>query len=98
MKKAARLRAFRFLSFFKQVRQAQPRYQDVGPRLTAVMDPDRSSSRAPTADIRSFWCSASTGFILGMLLWIGARELGIRAIPLLRSSHLILGAGLAGKE
>jgi uncharacterized SAM-binding protein YcdF (DUF218 family) len=31
-----------------------------------------------------------------MLLWIGARDLGIRAVPLLRSSHLILAAGFAG--
>jgi uncharacterized SAM-binding protein YcdF (DUF218 family) len=31
-----------------------------------------------------------------MLLWIGARELGVRAIPFLRTSHFILAAGALG--
>ena len=45
---------------------------------------------------RAPWRSAATGFILGVLLWLGARELGLRAIPGGANSHLPLLSGLVG--
>src|SRR5689334_9744433 len=42
------------------------------------------------------WRAAASGFILGVLLWIGARELGIRGIPFFRPWHLFLAAGILG--
>jgi uncharacterized SAM-binding protein YcdF (DUF218 family) len=53
-------------------------------------------NRQATASNRTAWRGAIAGMILGMLIWISARELGVQAIPILRSSHLILAAALAG--
>ncbi|HLK61434.1 MAG TPA: YdcF family protein [Chthonomonadaceae bacterium] len=40
------------------------------------------------------WGFAAFGFILGVLIWIGALRLGIDAIPDLRSPHIVLLVGL----
>ena len=42
------------------------------------------------------WRAAAAGFILGVLLWLGARELGLRAIPGGANSYLPLLSGLVG--
>jgi uncharacterized SAM-binding protein YcdF (DUF218 family) len=53
-------------------------------------------NRHAAAGNRTARRGAVAGMILGMLIWISARELGIQAIPILRSSHLILAAAVAG--
>ena len=53
-------------------------------------------SAAHRPHTRTPWRSATAGFILGVLLWLGARELGLRAIPGGANSHLPLLSGLVG--
>jgi uncharacterized SAM-binding protein YcdF (DUF218 family) len=54
------------------------------------------ASLRPAAQAAHRWHAAATGFILGMLLWLGARELGVRAIPGGASPHLLVLAGVLG--